>query len=53
MGKTRSAPLPMGTTDWTQLKVAGRAPAGAVCYQIHLKSAGNSGTVWFDDVAVG
>ncbi len=51
--QTRSAPLPTGTTDWTQLTVAGRAPAGAVGYQIHLKSASNSGTVWFDDVSVG
>jgi hypothetical protein len=51
VGQTRSAALPIGTTDWVQLSVAGRAPAGAVCYQIHLKSAGNSGTVWFDDVA--
>jgi hypothetical protein len=53
VGQTRSAPLPTGTTDWTQLTVSGRAPAGAVCYQIHLKSADNSGTVWFDDVSAG
>jgi hypothetical protein len=51
--QTRSAPLPTGTTGWTQLTVSGRAPAGAVCYQIHLKSEGNSGTVWFDDVSAG
>ena len=26
------------------------APAGAVSAQIYLKSASNTGTVWFDDV---
>ena len=46
-----TAPLPAGTTGWTQLSVTATAPAGASA-QIYLKSASNTGTVWFDDVVV-
>jgi hypothetical protein len=43
--------LPPGTTDWTQLNVTARAPTDAAYVQIHLVSANNQGTAWFDDVA--
>jgi hypothetical protein len=45
-----SAELPTGTTDWTQLAVNAQAPPDAVTVQLHLVSANNSGTAWFDDV---
>jgi hypothetical protein len=45
-----SASLDSGTTGWTWLSVSGIAPANAAYVQIHLVSADNSGTVWFDDV---
>jgi hypothetical protein len=45
-----SADLPMGNTHWTELEAAGAAPPGAAFAEIWLKSADNSGTVWFDDV---
>jgi cellulase (glycosyl hydrolase family 5) len=44
--------LPTGTTTWTQLTVDTVAPAGAAGVQLHLKSGDNTGTVWFDDVAM-
>ncbi|GIF18092.1 hypothetical protein BJ973_008943 [Actinoplanes tereljensis] len=52
LGGGASALLPTGTTNWTKLVVDGVAPAGSVSMQIHLKSAENTGTVWFDDVVV-
>jgi hypothetical protein len=52
LGGAASASLPGGTTGWAKLTVSGAAPAGAASMQIHLKSGGNTGTVWFDDVAV-
>jgi len=52
LGGTNSASLPTGTTGWTKLSVDGVAPAGSVSMQIHLKSGANTGTVWFDDVAI-
>jgi hypothetical protein len=52
LGGTSSAALPAGTTGWTKLTVDGTAPAGAASLQIHLKSGGNTGTVWFDDVTM-
>jgi Cellulase (glycosyl hydrolase family 5) len=52
LGGASSAALPAGTTNWTRLVVDGTAPAGAASMQVHLKSGDNSGTVWFDDVAV-
>jgi hypothetical protein len=52
LGGTSSASLPQGTTGWTKLAIDGTAPAGSASMQIHLKSGDNSGTVWFDDVAV-
>ncbi|MBI3967939.1 MAG: cellulase family glycosylhydrolase [Chloroflexi bacterium] len=45
-----SATLPVGTTSWTQLTARSQAPANAAFVEIHLASANNSGTVWFDDV---
>jgi hypothetical protein len=50
LGQVESAVLPTGTTGWTLLTAAGVAPAGAAYLQIHLKSAYNRGTAWFDDV---
>jgi hypothetical protein len=44
--------LPAGTSTWTKLVVETVAPAGAAGVQLHLKSGDNTGTVWFDDVAV-
>ncbi|WP_213005149.1 cellulase family glycosylhydrolase [Paractinoplanes toevensis] len=44
--------LPTGTTGWTKLFVDAVAPAGAASVQLHLKSGDNTGTVWYDDVAI-
>jgi hypothetical protein len=44
--------LPAGNTSWTKLVVETVAPAGAAAVQLHLKSGDNTGTVWFDDVAM-
>ncbi|BEL03470.1 hypothetical protein Q0Z83_016610 [Actinoplanes sichuanensis] len=44
--------LPTGTTTWTKLFVETVAPPGAAGVQLHLKSGDNTGTVWFDDVAM-
>ncbi len=44
--------LPAGNSPWTKLVVETVAPAGAASVQLHLKSGDNTGTVWFDDVAV-
>jgi hypothetical protein len=45
-----SISLPKGTSDWTQLSVSMSAPQGAAVLEVHLKSSGETGTVWFDDV---
>ncbi|MGI8448404.1 MAG: hypothetical protein ACR2MP_14725 [Streptosporangiaceae bacterium] len=45
-----SAALPRGDTGWTELEASAVAPRGAAFAEIWLKSAHNSGTVWFDDV---
>ena len=50
LGGSVSAILPAGTTDWTLLNVRAQAPAEAAFVEIHLQSANNAGTVWFDDV---
>jgi hypothetical protein len=52
LGRTGSQPLPAGTTDWTQLTAAADAPPGAAYVRIELTSSGDSGTAWFDDVAL-
>jgi hypothetical protein len=52
LGGVSSAALAAGTTGWTKLTVDGLAPSGAASLQIHLKSGDNSGTIWFDDVAM-
>jgi hypothetical protein len=52
LGGASSASLPAGTTGWTKLTVDQAAPAGSASLQIHLKSGANTGTVWFDDVAM-
>jgi hypothetical protein len=45
-----STGLGSGDTNWTELQATGTAPPGAAFAEIWLKSAENSGTVWFDDV---
>lgn len=45
-----SAGLSPGDTEWTELEATGMAPPAAAFAEIWLKSARNSGTVWFDDV---
>ncbi|WP_250030166.1 cellulase family glycosylhydrolase [Paractinoplanes maris] len=52
VGQNTSNRLPTGTTGWTKLAVDATVPAGAASVQLHLKSGDNTGTVWFDDVAV-
>ncbi|GAA0566407.1 hypothetical protein GCM10010172_57740 [Paractinoplanes ferrugineus] len=52
LGGQGSALLANGTTGWTKLAVDGTAPVGAASVQVHLKSGANTGTVWFDDVAM-
>ena len=52
VGQNTSNRLPTGTTTWTKLAVDATVPAGAVSVQLHLKSGDNTGTVWFDDIAV-
>lgn len=51
LGGASSPSLPGGTTGWTKLAVNATAPSGSASLQVHLKSGGNSGTVWFDDAA--
>jgi hypothetical protein len=51
MSGSDSAALGPGDTDWTELEATGTAPTGAAFAEIWLKSADDSGTVWFDDVA--
>jgi hypothetical protein len=52
IGQNTSNRLPAGNTSWTKLVVETVAPAGAAGVQLHLKCGDNTGTVWFDDVAV-
>jgi hypothetical protein len=40
------------TIGWQQLTISGDAPVGATIVQVHLKSANNPGTSYFDDVSV-
>jgi hypothetical protein len=47
-----SAPLGRGTVDWTQLSLASVVPPTASYVRIILSSDGDSGRVWFDDVAL-
>ncbi|MBO3741917.1 cellulase family glycosylhydrolase [Actinoplanes flavus] len=44
--------LPVGNTGWTRLSVDAVAPASATSVQLHLKSGDNTGTVYYDDVAI-
>ncbi|WP_255657417.1 cellulase family glycosylhydrolase [Actinoplanes sp. L3-i22] len=52
ISESTSNRLPTGNTTWTKLVVETTAPAGAASVQLHLKSADNTGTVYFDDVAM-
>jgi hypothetical protein len=51
MSGVNSPSLQAGDTSWTELQVAGAAPNGAAFAEIWLKSAHDTGTVWFDDVS--
>jgi hypothetical protein len=53
LSTSHSPSLPPGETGWTRLSVTARAPSDAAFVEIHLQSAANQGTVWFDDVAFG
>lgn len=50
LGHDVSSRLREETTDWQQLSLIARAPLDAALVEIHLVSANNTGTVWFDDV---
>src|SRR5207245_599700 len=50
LGTNSSPDLPQGTSSWTQLSLAAPAPPAAAYVQIHLVSANNAGSAWFDDV---
>jgi hypothetical protein len=52
IAESASAPLAPGTTDWTQLALVQVVPAGSSYVRIVLSCDGNSGRVWFDDVAL-
>ncbi|WP_433788727.1 cellulase family glycosylhydrolase [Actinoplanes sp. CA-252034] len=44
--------LPVGNSGWTRLSVDAVAPATATSVQLHLKCGDNTGTVYYDDVAI-
>ncbi|HEY3284777.1 MAG TPA: tetratricopeptide repeat protein [Armatimonadota bacterium] len=44
--------VPPGTADWTRLSLSALPPRGATKGQLFLRSDANTGTVWFDDLAV-
>jgi hypothetical protein len=50
LSESDSPVLATGTTDWQQLTVTSQSPSGAAYELIYLKSGGNTGTVYFDDV---
>ncbi|BBH67728.1 hypothetical protein ACTI_44130 [Actinoplanes sp. OR16] len=52
LSQNTSNRLPSGNTTWTKLVIETVAPANAAGVQLHLKSGDNTGTVWFDDVAI-
>jgi cellulase (glycosyl hydrolase family 5) len=52
ISQSTSNQLPQGNTGWTKLVVETTAPPRAAGVQLHLKSGDNTGTVYFDDVAV-
>ncbi len=47
-----SAPLPDGTSSWTELSVEAITPANAAYAVVYLDSSHNAGSVFFDDVTV-
>lgn len=52
ISNTPSAPLPLGTTEWTKLTAASTAPPNAAYAEIDLQSHNNAGVSWFDDVSM-
>jgi hypothetical protein len=51
IGQLQSRPVPSGDFGWTRFIAKGAVPAGASYVRIYLKSFGDAGTVWFDDVS--
>ena len=47
LGNTSSKPLAPGSTGWRSLAAFGSPPAGTASVQVHLRSSGNYGTVYF------
>jgi hypothetical protein len=47
-----SRPLPRGSRGWNRLTVTAALPPGADYAEVRLQSAGNTGTVWFDDASL-
>ena len=50
LGDSSSPTLMAGTTPWTELSVNSTAPVGAAYEMLNLKSADNTGSVWYADV---
>ena len=50
LNNLNNGPGVSGTQDWTQQKVSFTAPAAASKMSVMLRSSGNAGTAWFDDV---
>jgi len=50
ISNSSSAPLPAGSTSWTELSVTSAAPVHASYAQIYLASADNAGMVTFSNV---
>jgi len=46
-----SANLPLGTSSWQLLSFNSTVPTNATTAELHLNSANNTGSVWFDDVS--
>jgi hypothetical protein len=52
LANSTSLPLAGGSSNWTELGVNTTAPANAAYARVYVQSIGNTGQVWFDDVAV-
>lgn len=51
VASSSSQALPGGSTQWQQLSVSARPPAGASAVEIDLQVCENPGSTWFDDVS--
>jgi hypothetical protein len=50
LGNTSSRAVPAGGPPWQELSVVASPPAGAEAVQVHLRSSGNTGRVFFSNV---